>query len=165
MSETYKELLVKREKSAVGQFLKILFTMLTVVFLLLGMFIGWLGILIGVISGVIAYFLYLSTNLEFEYLYLDKEITVDKIMNQMKRKRVASYDMERVEIIAPAKSYHLDAFKNRTFEVKDFSTKNKNTADQCYILIYNGTTKVILEANREFMKAIQTVAPRKVFLD
>ena len=53
------------------------------------------------------------TDLEYEYLYLDKELSVDKIMAKSKRKRVGTYSLDRMEVFAPVYSYHLDNFKNR----------------------------------------------------
>ena len=46
---------------------------------------------------------------------------MDKVMAKAKRKRVATYSIDRLEILAPIKSYHLDNYKNRNVKVKDYS--------------------------------------------
>lgn len=164
MNNSYAELLVKKKNSGLGLFLKILLIILAAVFILVGM--GNIIILIiGIVLGVAAYFVHLNTDIEYEYIYLDKELTVDKIMAKTRRKKIAAYDIERMEMIAPVKSWHLDNFKNRTFVMKNFSSGRKETANSCFAMIYDGKQKLILEATPDFVKVIQTVAPRKVFLD
>ena len=45
-------------------------------------------LIIAVVAGVGAYFVNLNANLEYEYLYVDKQLTVDKIMARTRRKKV-----------------------------------------------------------------------------
>ena len=115
--------------------------------------------------GVAAYFVYLNADLEYEYLYLDKEITIDKVMAKSKRKKVAKYEVERMEILAPIKSWHMDGFKNRTVKTVDYSSGVENQPDLRYVMYYEGNLKVILEPSMEMVKAIKNIAPRKVFMD
>lgn len=166
MSESYKELLVKKQKSPMGGVLRIVLTVLAVLFLLTGMG-NLIFLIIGVLLGVAAYFVYLNTDLEYEYLYLDKELCIDKIMAKTRRKRVASYDIDKLEIMAPINSHRMDAYNNSTRSLKtcDYTSGNKDTLANCYAMVLEGTTKVIIEADRDFVKAIYNNAPRKVFID
>ena len=80
MSETYVECLVARKPSVILSFLKILLIMLTVVFLMVGgVFLP--GLVVAIITGVGAYFATMNANIEYEYLYLDREISVDKVLS------------------------------------------------------------------------------------
>lgn len=164
MSDTYVEWMVKKKTSMGMQFLKILTIMLAVVFVLVGMMI-LPALIIGVIMAVAAYFVTMNVDLEYEYLYLDKEITIDKIMNKSKRKRVVKYDVERMEILAPINSYHLDNYKNRNAKAVDYSSGVGKQPDTRYVMYYEGGVKVILEPSMEMVQAIKNVAPRKVFTD
>lgn len=167
MSEMYVECLVKREPSVMGRLVKTVLIMLTVVFGLLG-FIGFaygLPLILAVATGVGAYFAHLNAYVEYEYLYLDKEISVDKIKAQTRRKRVATYEVDRMEIFAPIKSYHLDNYRNRTAKVTDYSIGREEQPDKRYVMYYDGNQQIILSPNEELVKAIRTVSPRKVFLD
>ena len=111
VSETYVECLVARKSTFVMRFLKTLLIMLTVCFVLIGMvFVP--GFLVAIATGVGAYFAYMNADLEYEYLYVDKEISIDKVMAKSRRKKVAAYDIQRMEILAPVKSYPLDAVEN-----------------------------------------------------
>lgn len=137
--------------------------MLTVVFVVIGMvFIP--GLLVAIVTGVAAYFTYMNADIEYEYLYLDKEINIDKVLAKSKRKKAAVYDVERMEVLAPVKSYHLDAYRNREMKTVDYSSGSAEE-DKKYMMVYEGNLKIILEPSAEMVRAIQMVAPRKVFSD
>lgn len=164
MNDTYVECLVKKQANIGMRFLKILTIMLAVVFILFGMIL-WPALIIGVVMAVVAYFVTMNADLEYEYLYLDREITIDKVMAKSKRKKVAQYDVERMEILAPIKSYHLDSYKNRQVKTVDYSSGVENQPDVRYVMYYEGGMKVILEPDMKMVQAIKSVAPRKVFTD
>jgi len=109
--------------------------------------------------------MHLNTELEYEYLYVDKELTVDKFMAKTKRKRVAVYTVEKMEIVAPVKSWHLDNYKNRNDKEVDYSSREVKQPDTRYVFYYEGRQKVIFEPNEDIVKAMQFAAPRKVFKD
>ncbi len=165
MSDIYVECLVKTESSTFVKLLRILLIMLTVVFGLLALAGVIVALIVAVAAGVGAYFAHLNANIEYEYLYLDKELSVDKIMAQTRRKRVATYEVERMEIFAPIKSYHLDNYKNRTGKETDYSIRREEQPDRRYVMFYDGSQKVIFSPNEELVKALRNVSPRKVFTD
>ena len=164
MSEMYVECLVKAKQSTMAKFFKLLLIMLTVVFGLI-MFIFMPAMLLALACGAGAYFVNLYTDLEYEYLYLDKELSVDKVMAKSKRKRVAAYSLDRMEIFAPIRSYHLDNYKNRNVKVKDFSIGEELQPDKRYVMYYEGGEKIIFSPSEEMVKVMKNVAPRKVFTD
>lgn len=165
MNETYVECLVSKGVSLGGKFLRILFVMLTAAFGLLGL-IGYpVPLLIALVLGFITWFIYMHTDTEYEYLYLDREIKVDRILNKSKRKRAAVYEVERMEIFAPINSYHLDNYKNRQVKTVDYSSGKEKQPEARYAFYYEGGQKIILEPSPEFVKAVQNIAPRKVFTD
>lgn len=165
MSETYVECLVAQKTSTAKSFLKILLIMLTVCFLILGLAGLAIGLLVAVATGIGAYFAYMNADIEYEYLYLDKEISVDKVMAKSKRKKVGTFLVDQMEIFAPLNSHRLDSFKNRNLKTLDYSSGVANQPEKRYMMICNGDTKVILEPNEAMIKAIRNVAPRKVFTD
>ena len=78
--ETYVECMVKKKANGLMSALKVLLIGIAVITGLLG-FMGLIVFLIiAVVAGVGAYFVSLNANLEYEYLYVDKQLTVDKIM-------------------------------------------------------------------------------------
>ena len=86
-------------------------------------------------------------------------------MAKSRRKRVGTYSVDRMEILAPVKSYHLDGFKNRNVKVKDYSIGEELQPDKRYAMFYEGGEKILLSPSEELVKAVRSVAPRKVFLD
>ena len=165
MSETYVECLVKHKTSMIGTVLKWLLIAATVFFGFMGILGAIIPLIIAVVTGVAAYLVNLRSNLEYEYLYLDKEITIDKIMNKTRRKRAEVFEVDRIEIIAPINSHQLDSYRNRQMKTTDYSIGEEKQPDLRYVMYYNGDRRVILSPSPDLLKAIHTVAPRKVFAD
>ena len=164
----YVECLVASKGSPVIKFLSYLSLVLAVVFFLSSILtvLGIAGLILCIIAGAIYYFLSLNANIEFEYQYCEREITVDKILNKSKRKNVGKYEVEHIEAMAPSNSYHLDEFKNKTLKTVDYSAREKGRQpDPTYTFIYDGKERVIFEPTAEFVAAVKSVAPRKVFTD
>ena len=165
MSESYVECLVKHKTPTVKVFLRIFFTVLTVLFVLLFFIVCIPAIIMAMVSGVLSYFMSLECNVEYEYLYVDREISIDKISGQKRRKTIEKLNTEKIEILAPVKSWHLDEYKNRELKQKDYSIGYEAQPDQRYVLIYNNEARVLLSPNSAFVAAVKSVAPRKVFTD
>lgn len=163
MSETYVECLVARKSSFALRLLKTILMMFTVCFFVIGL-ASPLFLVVAIVFGVASYFAYMNADIEYEYLYLDKEISVDKVLAKSRRKKAAVYNIEKMEVLAPVKSYHLDAYRNRELKTVDYSSGEADDKNK-YMMVYEGNVKVILEPNAEMVKAIQSVAPRKVFTD
>ncbi|WP_034466936.1 DUF6106 family protein [Butyrivibrio proteoclasticus] len=162
----YVECLVASKASPVITLLKYITLILAIFSFLAFILIGFIGLIFLVLFGVAYYFLSLNANIEFEYQYCDREITVDKILNKSKRKNVGKYDVAKIEVMAPSRSYHLDEYKNKTLKVLDYSAREKNPQpDPTYTIIYDGKEKLILEPDSDLVAAIKNVAPRKVFTD
>ena len=155
MSDSYVECLVKAKQPMWAKILKVLLVTLTVLSCLV-MFVFIIFLPVALVAGVGAYFLNMFTDLEYE-------LSVDKIMAKSKRKRVATYSLDRMEVFAPVYSYHLDNFKNRQVKEKDYSIGEVLQPDGRYAMYYEGGEKIILSPNEELVKVLKSVAPRKVF--
>lgn len=164
MNEAYVECLVSQKTPAVKRFLFYLMVMLAVVFLVLGMF-TLIALGLAVVFGVLAFVFYQQTDIEYEYLYLDKEISIDKVIHKNKRKKMGSYGIDRMIAFAPVHSYHLDDYKNTRFAVKDYSIGVEEQPDKRYAFLFEGQEKLLLSPTAEFVDAVRSVAPRKVFTD
>lgn len=161
MSDVYVECLVQGKASKSTRFWQIFLIVLTVL-CCVGIVIFPPVVVVAVILGVAAYFVGTFAQVEYEYLYLDKELTIDRIVAKSRRKKVATYSIERMEIFAPENSYHLDNYKRRDVKVEDYSAAE---AEQNYCMYYEGGAKVILSPTEDMVKALKNVAPRKVFND
>jgi len=162
MNDTYVECLVAHKQNPLVPIAKYLLYALAVLCFLMSYnnLIFFAG---SVIFVLIAYLVIPRLDVEYEYLYLSKEISVDKIMSKEKRKHVMTIDLNKVEIMAVSKSHSLDSYKNRTHEEKNFASGNPDA--KTYTLAYEeqGTLILItLEPNEELVGAIKSVFPRKV---
>ena len=122
------------------------------------------SLFVGVVLWLIYHnFILPLTDIEYEYSYCDKEISVDKIMGKEKRKNLATYQLEKMELLAPSNSYRLADYKN----LKTVSYWSEDDSDDHvpYALIYDNKEKVLLDLNGEFVKIVQNNAPRKVYTD
>ena len=164
-SDSYIECMVKRRTPGYLLFLKYLLIGLTVVAALASFLFGVYAFVVAVIFGVAAYFFGIHIDVEYEYLYLDKEITIDKVMHKEKRKRVATYELSKIEIMAPIKSYRLDGYKNRQVKTVDISSQVEAMPDKRYVFFYNGDQKVIFEPNEELTALLKKLEPWKVYTD
>ena len=166
MSEIgYIEHMVVCKPSVAMRFLRILGIMLAVVFFILTMF-SFFFIFLCIAAGVGAYFAGMNASIEYEYQYCDRELRVDKIYNKTRRKNMAKFETDRIEILAPISSYHLDDFKGKTYKELHYdSGYDDQRPDPRYVMIYDGREKVIFEPSTEMVEAIRGVAPRKVYRD
>ena len=160
MEQTYIEVLVAREQNTMAGLLKILCGILAVISALLMMPIPVLIVGIPVFAWL-SYYFYLQEWVEYEYSYVSRELTVDKIMARSKRKNVAVYLLDKIEIAAPQGSYRLDGYQNRKCTVKDYSGAQNSPK---MVFYYEGNQKVILDADEGLLKTLQGAAPSKVFL-
>ena len=90
MSEAYVECLIQTKKKPAMKILFVLLVTITILAFFSMLVLGVIGIALTVVAGVGAYFANLYSSVEYEYLYLDKELTVDRVLSQSKRKRVAT---------------------------------------------------------------------------
>lgn len=166
MNESYKELLVKRDIGTKEKTIRFVCVIPTVLLILLTLLTGSFIALIGaIVFGVADYFAFQCTDIEYEYLYLDKEISVDKIMAKTRRKKITTIDVDKIEIMAPEKSHQLDSYRNREVKVTDLSAGHDLSEKKLYWVFYEGNQKFLLNLTDDFVKTIKGVAPRKVFTE
>ena len=162
MNEVYYEILVSKKPSAGMKTVRILALVLAVAGALIT-FIGALwAIFPTVIFGVAAYLLKNFNNIEYEYLYIDKELQIDHILAKSSRKRMETLDLKELEILAPVRSHELDSYRNRNVKVKDYSSGREENNSSKYMLVIQGK-HIIFEPTEEMVKAIKVYSPRKVF--
>lgn len=161
MNEFLTEQLVKRRQTAVTTIKKAGLIAVTVLSTPLALFHPGL-IWVTVILAVIDAFLFKRMNLEFEYVYFNGDLDIDKIMNMQSRKRVFSSNIKEMEVIACSGSVELQQYPR--YKVLDFSTQNPD--DKVYEMItqFKGeTVRVLFNPNEKILNEMKNLAPRKVF--
>lgn len=163
MSESYTELLIRRKPSFGLILAKSLLVGLTGGSFVLVLFGNPFALLGMVVFGAIFYGIRGKVDLEYEYLFVGGELSVDKIIGKQKRKAVINMPMEKIELVVPTDSDKLNEYKNKSLKKLDFTS---NTGRPSYTLIYHGKEtqyRVLMELNQEMVEAMYNIAPRKVF--
>lgn len=168
MSDLYSELLVKKEPTGKDAFLKFGSIGLTVLLVLAGILIYPVFLIAAVVVGVLAYmFVIPSTDLEFEYLFVNGEMDIDKVMAKSKRKKMKTINITEADLVAPLNSHRLDYYNgNQKLKVVDYSSGNPQHK-RFAVIMKDGTElcKFIIEPDENMAKSIKNSAPSKVFLD
>lgn len=142
---------------------------LTVCFCLLAFMTSLLFLIPAALCAAAANYFWLESAVDFEYVYVDKELRVAKIMQKQRRKELAVYDLTQMEVLAPVGSYHLDGFKNKDLKVIDYSSQGDENKASRYALILSDGTELILDMvgdySSQILDLIRTFSPRKVFRD
>ena len=166
MSDLYSEVLVKKERTWKDKLVKGGLIALVVIFAVVGIIVPIL-FFVAIALGIAAYFIIPGTDLEFEYLFVNGELDIDKIMSKSKRKRVKSLNLSECDIMAPLNSHRMDYYNsNQKLKVLDFSSGNPEHK-RFAIIARDGadTCKVIFEPDETLAKTMRNTAPSKVFLD
>lgn len=170
MNDSYVELLVKKKKTSKDTVLKALMIGLIAVTAILGLVIPILWILT-IALGILAYFRMPGQDIEWEYLYVNGELDVDKVMAKSRRKRAGRFDIEKAEIVAPVSSHDLDYYRQgNSIKTLDFTSGDEKA--RVYAMVANedtgkhpGLKLVLFEPNDEILNDMRRLAPRKVKLN
>ena len=165
MNDLYKEILIKKRATGTDTLKKAGLIALTALLALGGLFIHPLLLIAAVAAGALTWFIVTGLDLEYEYLYVNGDLDIDKIMNKQRRKRAASYTVETMELIAPTGSHELDQYSQRA-ALKDFTSGDPDA--KSYTAVYageGGLQMVKLELDDEVIADLRRIAPRKVSRD
>ena len=111
MSDLYTEVLVKKQQTGKDKAIKGVLIFFTVLFAAAGIMMNPLILLLALVLGIVDYIFIPKLSVEFEYLYVNGELDIDRIYSQSRRKRAASYELSNMEILAPYQSHQLDSYK------------------------------------------------------
>lgn len=162
MSEVFVERIIKRKTSLKGMLLRLF----SIVIVLIGVFsiflLGILGITITAVLIYVAYLCWIYTNIEYEYSFLNGELSIDKIMGQRKRKHIAEFNIKEAELVAPSLSEDIVRASQNTV-IKDFSSGSK-TEDMYSIIIdgKEGRSQVVFEPDENMIDAMYHIRPNIV---
>lgn len=160
MSDYYTEQLIKKQTDMKDMLIKAVLVAAAIVSVLT-IFIMPMGLIIPIIVIALVWFLISRLNVEYEYLYVNGDLDIDKIMNKSKRKRVFSANVDVMELLAPVDSPRLDQFQNA--KVMNLSSGSADARLYALIVSHNGQlTKLVFEPNDTIIEGVFMLAPRKV---
>lgn len=160
MSDFYTEQLIKKQTDMKDVVIKAVLVAVAIVSVLT-VFIMPMGLIVPIIVIALVWFLITRLNVEYEYLYVNGDLDIDKIMNKSKRKRVFSANVDVMELLAPINSPRLDQFQNA--KVINLSSGSADARLYALIVSHDGhQAKLIFEPNDTIIEGLFMLAPRKV---
>ena len=167
MKDVYVEWMVNRRPSKLFKALRVLCIVLTVVFafLFLLSFGNFWALLLAVAMGIATHYAKSFTQVEYEYIYVNGDMAVDRILGKERRKRLIIYDMNKVEIVAPLGSPKLDGFAHKNYKQVDYTSGVRKPGSHIFVMYYAEGEKVLLEPNRDLVEAMRDHLPYKVHME
>ena len=168
----FTEYIIKQKKSpkvilaALGMVLLTLIVWyFSLYFLANPMFSGIIG-LIDAGMVYISYIVITNFNIEYEYIATNTELDVDKIINRRKRKRVASFRLSEIELMAPVGYAEFKHEENGNFKNVYMAAISENHPDAYYVIYEkNGErNKLIFNPTEKIIDYAKKIAPRKVYV-
>ena len=162
MNEAYSEWLVKRKPPVYAIAVKAVMIVLCIIAVFLSLTTVF-GVIVLLVVGALTFFVFQNMNLEYEYLYVNGQLSIDKIMGRARRKQVWEGNMETIQFVAPSDSYMLKDYETSDMKVVDYSSGQTGVKTYSMISKSGGnTTKVIFEPNERMLHCMRQMHPRKV---
>lgn len=163
--EAYAEWLVKREIPSYAPLARVGAVLLVAVagFAALNMLAGPFGVLLIAAAVGAAWFVFSGMNVEYEYLFVNGQLTIDKITAKSKRKNMAEYDMADLAAAGPLNSDKIRDYERQIKKTEDYTSGKKDAPK--YALIYqkgSQCTRVLIEPNDKMLHCFKMAAPSKV---
>lgn len=161
MGDFYTEQLIKKRTDGKDIAMKILLVVVTVISFFIAFFMPFL-ILLPIVMIVADVILFRRMDVEYEYIYINGDLDIDKVMHKEKRKHMFSVNVNDMEMLAPEGAFQLQTY--RTGKVYDYSSGDASSGNR-YVLVFTKsgeTSKVIFEPNKDLVEGFFLMAPRKV---
>lgn len=161
MSDFYAEQLVKKRTDGKDIMKKAVLIALTVI-AFFAAFLFPILLLLPVIMIVVDVFLFKRLDVEYEYIYINGELDIDKIMHKEKRKHLFSANVKEMEMLAPENAFQLKDFRESKFY--DYSSGNTDLPNR-YVLVISRSgqiIKILFEPKQDLIEGIYLLTPRKV---
>ena len=166
MKDVYVEWLVNRRPGKVFKALKALCIVVLVLVAIAFLLTFNVFLMVGVVAmGFATHYANSFTKVEYEYIYVNGDMAVDRILNKSSRKRLIVFDMSKVEIVAPLGSPKLDGFAHKDYKQVDYTSGVRKPGSHIFVMYYGEGQKVLLEPNRELVEAMRDKIPHKVHME
>lgn len=125
---------------------------------------GSIGLSVIILGIVLVYFAKSAQSMEYEYLLINGDCEISKIINKSSRKKAYSFSAGDVQRILP---YNSEKFQNELevnsgLSIKDFTSGVKEGRDNWYAFITNTkSAAVILELNEKSLEHVRTYYKNK----
>lgn len=164
INDVFKEQLVSRKTNSKDTMKKIGMILLGVVIIaLISLVFPAFSIVSVIFVGWIEFVLIRRFNLEFEYIFTNGELDIDKIYNKLKRKHALTIDVRSFVVMTKMNNPALKSEIGNINQVVDYSTGE--ITDSTYAAVYEQEGKriqLIFEPNETLFNAIRAYIPKKI---
>ncbi len=124
-----------------------------------------IGILTTAILVVLTVILFRYYDAEYEYIFVDKYMDVDRIMARSSRRRLNSYDFAKMEIMAYPGHDKLQTYERMNCKTYNYASGYHPEKEYVVFINHNSEmVRLIIEPKDEIIEAICKIDRRKVFL-
>ncbi len=159
---SFVEILIKRNVENNKKLYKVCIAISLILIVLAVIFTKILSICFFLLPIILIYhFRVLKYQIEFEYYYMDGELTVSKITNMSRRKILAIVKDDMIRVIAPIGSAELP--KYHEIKMMDCSANDSTTLP--YVIVYEskkGIKAMNIQMEEELFDALKRSMPFKV---
>lgn len=161
-TDVFVEQIVKKKFGPADYAIAILAVVAGLALAAVSFFVPGVGVLILVLDAVGVYYLITSRNLEFEYSVTNGDITVDRIINRRRRKRVINTDAQYIEDIG---RYDPKRLANKQGYAKIVASQYDDGRGSWYFCARDpkkGNILVVFDPEEKVLGAIKPFLPRQV---
>lgn len=120
------------------------------------------GILLTAILVAFTVILFKYYNAEYEYLLVDGELTVDRIMSRTMRKRCGVYNVAKTSMLAVPTSQAALGMEYKKLRTADYTS---NEASERVVVLYtmdsnNELVRIFLEPDEKMLEALKNSVPK-----
>ena len=164
--DVFVEQIIQRKHSGTDYLIFVGLSLAFLVIVFLGLFvIPMFGFLLIIAAAYGGYWLFTSRNLEFEYSVTNGDLTIDRIVNRQRRKRVISFDCKDTEAIGKYKAVD---HQSKHYDKKFFVSQKADGSDEgaWYITVrsakYGGLCLVVFNPEERVLDSIKPFLPRQL---
>ncbi len=168
MDNTRVEQLISKDGDTSGMMMKALtvFGAVALSFICLAIF-SYFGLVLVFFVIYFAYYVFKMTDVEYEYLLVNNELSIDVIYGKQKRKQCCVYNVREAEIFAPINSDRVHNYlHNQNIEARNYSSGREDA--NVYVLVVNSESKMyklFIEPNEKLFEGIKYYIPRKTYTE
>ena len=122
------------------------------------------GIIGCIVMGVICWYSRRESGKDYEYVYVDGDISFDAIYNKAKRKTKGKASWEDIKLICRGNAPELEGYRQKNARVQNFTSGDKNSSD-VYALVMEkegNSTIIYFEPAKEMLEMMWRKGPSKV---
>lgn len=160
MSDFYTEKLVKKQQGTKELIIKAVLVAVAVTSVI-SIFLLRVIFFIPVIIIALVIFAIYQMDVEYEYLYVNGDLDIDKITHKSRRKRKFSASVDDMEFLAPLGDPGLHSYSQA--KVLDYSSGRQDADVYAMIVRQNGElVELMFEPDETILEGMWMMAPRKV---